>query len=52
MCTVFSVQTYHPNADAIEAALKKTETRGPDDTKVVVLDGAVLGFQAAVHYGP
>lgn len=52
MCTVFSVQTYHPNADAIEAALKNTETRGPDDTKVVVLDGAVLGFQRLSIMGP
>lgn len=52
MCTVFSVQSKHPNIVAISAALKKTESRGPDDEKIVFLDGAVLGFQRLSIMGP
>lgn len=45
MCTVFAIETDRPDLFKIEAALKKTESRGPDDQRIAVLDNAVLGFQ-------
>ena len=45
MCTVFAIETDRPDLARIEAALKKTESRGPDDQRIAVLEHAVLGFQ-------
>lgn len=51
MCTVFAMETDCPRLDWIEKALEKTESRGPDDQRIAVLDGAVLGFQRLTIMG-
>lgn len=52
MCTVFAIETSSPDLSSIQAALEKTTSRGPDDMKIVPLDGAVLGFQRLSIMGP
>ncbi len=52
MCTVFAIESSHPDFEKIEAAFKKTTSRGPDDTRYLQLDQALLGFQRLSIMGP
>ena len=52
MCTVFAIESSHPDLQKIEAAFSKTASRGPDDTRYLQLDHALLGFQRLSIMGP
>lgn len=45
MCTVFGIQTDHFDPAQIDHALSTTVVRGPDDQRIIPLEGAVLAFQ-------
>lgn len=51
MCTVFAMETDQPDLKQVEAALDKTQSRGPDDQRIVVLPHALLGFQRLTIMG-
>lgn len=51
MCTVFAIQSEHFSEEQAMEALASTQTRGPDDERILTLPGAVLGFQRLAIMG-
>ena len=44
MCSVFGFCGVHAGLDGLEQALRKTGSRGPDDTRIVDTGNGWLGF--------